>query len=95
MWYSRSFAAAQDDNALYQILHFACGSVYGGKERASFRMGQRTANKPDLYLIERQIVIKFCCSWSVLFWGGREQGYFALCCISMNYKKLMFVVLCP
>ena len=25
----------------------------------------------------------------------REQGYFAFCCISMNYKKLMFTVPLP
>ena len=57
-------------------------------------MGQRTANKPDLYLIERQIVIKFCCS-SPRKSGDHEQGCFALYCVSMDYKKLMFAVRIP
>ena len=78
MWYSRSFADAQDDKKPLGMtmlctrfadaqddkkplgMTMLCtrsftpsgGSVYGGKERASFRMRQRTANKPDLYLIE-------------------------------------------
>ena len=101
MWYSRSFADAQDDKkplgmTMLCTRSFTPSAAPSMVTRAAlFKAGQRTANKSDLYLIERQIVIKFCCSWSVLFLGGREQGYFVLCCISMNYKKLMFAVLCP
>ena len=101
MWYSRSFADAQDDKkplgmTMLCTRSFTPSAAPSMVTRAAlFKAGQRTANKPDLYLTERQIVIKFCCSWSVLFWGDREQGYFVLCCISVNYKKLMFAVLCP
>ena len=59
MWYSRSFADAHDDKKPLGMTMLCTrsftpsgGSVYGDKERASFRMRQRTANKPDLYLIE-------------------------------------------
>ena len=55
-------------------------------------MGQRTANKPDLYLVEKQIVTKYRCSRSPRKSGDHEQGDSALFCISMNYKKLVFAV---
>ena len=58
-------------------------------------MGQRTTNKPNSHLIEIQIITKIDCSWSPLFWGDREQGCFALYCVSVDYKKLMFAVRCP
>ena len=100
----------QKTGVALQILHsasrsflFASGSVQDDKECHSEqlrgiwrrRMGQRTANKPNSYLIKSQAVTKYHCSRSLLFWGDHEQGYFALCCISINCEKLMFAVPSP
>ena len=57
-------------------------------------MGQRTTNKPNSHLIEIQIITKIDCSWSPQKSGDHEQGCFALYCVSVDYKKLMFAVRC-
>ena len=89
MWYSRSFADAQDDKKPLRMTMLCTrsftspgGSVYGDKSGSVY--GDKSGSVQD--------------DKSGFVQGGtadREQGYFALCCISVNYKKLMFAVLCP
>ena len=75
-------------NVVLQILHFACGSVqddiitvfvYGDKECLS----------------ELPLPVFLSAAKNLEKKGGttdREQGYFALRCVSVDYKKLMFAV---
>ena len=66
MWYSRSFADAQDDKKPLGMTMLCTRSftpsaapsmvtraaLFRMTRAALFKAGQRTANKPDLYLIE-------------------------------------------
>ena len=52
----------------------------------------RTANKPNLYLIERQGVTKYRCSWSPQKSRDREQAKFVFNWSPTTYKKSLFAV---
>ena len=52
----------------------------------------RTANKLNLYLIERQTVTKHRCSWSPQKSRDREQAKFVFNWSSATYKKSLFAV---
>ena len=55
-------------------------------------MHLRTANKPNLYLIERQGATKYRCSWSPQKSRDREQAKFVFNWPPVTYKKSLFAV---